>query len=448
MCADTAFFSACNVRRRPFDERQRLDASAASPQAEASWQHDENVCGESGTLHHVPLPPEETGCRGVWFSATVAPTAVEAQQRRSLTERRRQLAPPPQKTLLSAEEAEERYITQLIANAPYCLDVTVGSVGTSRAFGVARNPLTEGIRSLLDPSRERTVPLSVDHTPLRTAEYRRIIQAGGKIDSAEGDVIDGNPFMTVSRSFGHWSMKSNARRSPVEQKIIALPTVKTWRMLEGDALVLCNHAVFETRHDEDSSMDELAKLVGRGLSAGLPVEAIASSLCDFAVRFGSEHSLQVMVAVATHASSDKATAYQANGKNEVPPAPASGALPQFDEWVEPGPLYVGACLQFPELRKTLEVDCARCNVTVATLIRERWRRVRDLLPLRHHLSLLPFYGKECGVLQQVMEEEADFFAEDALEKATNPMDPQLDAVFQKLAKRLLTGRKRAGTASK
>ncbi|KPA80017.1 putative mitochondrial protein phosphatase 2C [Leptomonas pyrrhocoris] len=432
MYADSAFFNACHVHRRASDAHQEEKAHFTSS-ARRDTLEGRGGGDNSGDQEHASIPAEETGCRGVWFNATVVPMSVEVQQRRVLAEQRQQLAPPPQKTLLSAEAAEERQVQLLLAQAPYCLDVTVGAVGNSRAFGVARNPLTEGSRSLLDPSRERTVPLSVDHNPLRTAEYRRIIQAGGQVDSAVGDVIDGNPFMNVSRSFGHWSMKNNAQRSPVQQKMIALPTVKTWRMLEGDALVLCNHAVFETRHQEDSSMDELAKLVGRGLSAGLPVEAMAASLCDFAVRFGSEHSLQVMVAVAT--------------KPEDGGAAASGPeYPTFVESIEPGPLYVGACLQFPELQHALELDCARCGVTLATLIRERWRRVRDLLPLRHRLSLLPFYGKECGVLQQVMEEEASFFAEDALQKATDPMDPQLDDVFRTLAKRLKTRVKRGGVA--
>lgn len=454
MSADAAFFNACRANKRPGDDLQggAMSPAAPSPRGDRTGLQRPHL---GKTKEPSVLPPEETGCRGVWFSATVAPTYVEAQQRRQLTERRQQLAPPPQKTLASAEAVAERQLRQLLAQTPYCLDVMVGSLGNSRAFGVARNPLTDGMQSLLDPSRERTVPLSVDHTPLRTTEYRRITQAGGVVDSAVGDIIDGNPFMNVSRSFGHWSMKRNGRRSPVEQKMIALPTVKSWRMLDGDALVLCNHAIFETRHQEDSSMDELAKVVGRGLSFGLPAEAIAASLCDFAVRFGAEHSLQVMVAVAT----SPAKSAESHSAKDTPPLPATtgdaaghyvseraapaALYPQFAEWIEPGPLYVGACLQYPELRDALAADCARCDVTLATLIRERWRRVRELLPLRHHLSLSPYYGRECGVLQQVMEEEANFFADDALAKAIDPLDPQLEVVFERLAKRLKTGAKRS-----
>ncbi|TPP42312.1 Protein phosphatase 2C family protein [Leishmania donovani] len=345
---------------------------------------------ESGSL--VTEWELQHGCRGVWFSATVTPTWLAEQQRQALTEHKQQLAPSPQRILACAEAADEREVRELLAHTPFCLDVAVGCVGNSRAFGVARNALTGGMQSRLDASRERTVPLSIDHSPLRTSEYRRVVQAGGIVDSTVGDMIDGNPYYNVARSFGHWSMKKDGRRSPVEQKMIALPTVKTWRMLAGDALVLCNHAVFETRHQDDSSMDELAKVVGRGLSLDLPPEAIAASLCDFAV----------MVAVAGPAAG-------------TAPCAASGddsgmSVPEFSEWVDPGPLYLGACQRFPELRRRLQQDCARCEMTLASLIRRRWERVRDLLPTRHSLSLLPYYGKECGALQQIMEEEAIFLS--------------------------------------
>ncbi|CAG9583641.1 conserved hypothetical protein [Leishmania major strain Friedlin] len=412
--ADAAFFRACEAGRRPSylssaQKNRDRDAGAEDPRPS-------------------PLPPEESGCRGVWFSATVTPTWLAEQQRRALTEHKQRLAPSPQRILACAEAADEREVRELLAHTPFCLDVAVGCVGNSRAFGVARNALTGGMQSRLDASRERTVPLSIDHNPLRTSEYRRVVQAGGIVDSTVGDMIDGNPYYNVARSFGHWSMKKDGRRSPVEQKMIALPTVKTWRMLAGDALVLCNHAVFETRHQDDSSMDELAKVVGRGLSLNLPPEAIAASLCDFAVRFGAEHSLQVMVAVAGSAAGTSPCASSGDDSGKT--------VPEFAEWVDPGPLYLGACQRFPELRRRLQQDCARCEMTLASLIRRRWERVRHLLPTRHSLSLLPYYGKECGALQQIMEEEAIFFEHEILRDVTDVNDPRLDVVFQKLAKRL------------
>ncbi|KAK7201736.1 protein phosphatase 2C [Novymonas esmeraldas] len=418
--ADAAFFRACGAGRR-------VEVGGTPPE-----RHGDAVSAGDSSGTQGPLPPEESGCRGVWFSATVTPTAQAQQQRRALAERTRQLAPAPQRVLASAEVAEEQRLRQLLEQTPLCLDVAVSCLGNSRAFGVARNPLTDGGRSVLDPARERTVPLSVDHTPLRTSEYRRITRAGGKVDSAVGDMIDGNPFYNVSRSFGHWSMKSDVRRSPVDQKMIALPTVKSWRMLAGDALVLCNHAVFETRHEEDTSMDELAKVVGRGLTRGLPAHAIAASLCDFAMHFGAEHSLQVMVAVAgSAAAGDTAGAASDDRQRRLCPGG-----PSFTEWVDPGPLYVGACRRFPELRRRLELDCARCDVTLAALLRRRWERVRHVLSTRHNLPLLPYYGRECGALQQVMEEEAAFFEREDVSGAADADEARLEAAFRKLARRL------------
>lgn len=431
--ADAAFFRACAAGRRPLLETHTSHALKAAAE--------ELQGGGTDTLQPGSVPLEESGCRGVWFTATAAPTALAEQQRRDLQERRRQLAPPPQKVLAAAEAEAERKLRSLLDQTPFCLDVAVGGVGNSRAFGVARNPLTEATRSLLDPTRERTVPLSTDHTPLRSSEYRRIITAGGTVDSAVGDIIDGNPYYNVSRSFGHWSMKRDGRRSPVEQKMIALPTVNTWRMLPGDALVLCNHAVFETRQQEDSTMDELAKVVGRGLSRGLPAEHIAASLCDFAIRFGAEHSLQVMVAVAPEAAAAKELSEQHRQGQPTPSAStastgdaaSTGAAPRFEEWVEPGPVYVGACHKYPDLRRRLQLDCERCGVPLATLLRLRYERVRALLPSRHALPLMPYYASECGALQQVMDEEAAFFDADVLRDGVQFDSPQAAVLFEKLA---------------
>lgn len=410
LCADAAFFAACR-----------------DGQLQSAFTEPDLAAMESLGRR----PPEESGCRAVWFTATVAPTLLEAQQRRSIQERTQQLAPPPRKTLDSAEEAEKKYINDLMDQSPFCLDVMVSGVGNARAFGIARNRLTTGVKSVLDPERERVVPLSVDHTPLRTGEYRRIIQAGGSVDSAVGDLIDGNPYLNVSRSFGHFSMKRNPKRSPVEQKIIALPTSKAWRMLEGDVLVLCNHAIFETRHSDDSSMDELAKVVGRSLSRDAHPEAIAGTLCDFAIRFGSAHSLQVIVAVATK---PEETQQQTSSSSDAAYAT------NFEEWVEPGPLYVEACRRVPSYRQSLQRDCERCGITLAALLRQRWHRVKHLLPERHALPLLPYYGRECSILQQAMEEEALFFSpvaaairDGARDKSE---DQQLEEIFRSLAWRL------------
>lgn len=393
----------------------------------------------------------DSGCRAVWFSATVAPTALELQRRLALLREPSPhnggggVAPPPRRSV-DGDEAlllkEIEQLRQVLAEQPFCLDVLVSNLGDARAFGVARNPYTTGSKSLLDPTRERVVPLSIDHRPFRQEEFHRIVQAGGKVDSAAGEVIDGNPFYNVSRSFGHWRMKNNPRRSPVQQKLSAAPHTASWRMLAGDVLVLANHAVFQTRHEEDSSIDEVAKVVGRELDRGAAAEQVAAAVCDFAVRFGAPHSLQVMVALATKPDGNRG---DEKGAVDGGGAGADDGV-GFREWVEPGPLYVEACRQLPALRDTFQRDCARCGVSAADMVRKRWERVRAVLPLRHTLSLMPYYGRECGVLQQIMDEEAAFFDQDVLRRADESLragqalavsDHVMHETFNGLARSLL-----------
>ncbi|EAN77975.1 protein phosphatase 2C, putative [Trypanosoma equiperdum] len=357
------------------------------------------------------------GSRAVWFTATAAPFSLHEQRR---CERSREeashcgMAPPPLRSLDMPQVASE---SQRRASADgkvgkkspkfaadekedfereFCVDVLVSNVGDSRAFGIARNPLTWGQRSLLDSTRERVVPLSVDHKPLRTPEFQRIVSAGGEVRSEVGDMIDANPFYNVSRSFGHWSMKRNPKRAPSEQKITAVPTCSSWEMLPGDVLVLCNHAVFETRSQEDTSIDEAAKVVAREIKHGASPGEAAGALCDYALRFGAGHSLQVLVALATdggeHCQQDK-----------------SGEPYRYDS-VIPGPIYVQPCRHSLSYSAALLADCRRCGITLPDLLEKRWLHVRDELCSRYKLPLMYCYGKECSALQQQMEEEALLFS--------------------------------------
>lgn len=422
ICADAAFF-------REFAP-QRVQAGADSGRGPAS---------SSGGAAAMEVC--ESGCRGVWFAATVAPPALELQRRREVRQRRAATgaAPPPRRSLETAEELrckEEAQARRILEANTFCLDVLVSGVGNSRAFGIARNPLTDAHQSILDPTRQRVVPLSVDHNVQHSSEYHRVIRAGGKVDMEKGGAIDGNPFYNVTRSFGHWSMKNNPRLTPVQQKITPLPTSMSWEMLPGDALVMTNHAVYETRLGEDTTTDELAKVVGRALDSGASPEEAAGALCDFAIRYGAEHSLQVAVAVAqaSEATGDVVTDGQ------------RGHEQSYRAYVEPGPLYVQAFQNLPEYRDAVLEDCERCAVTLGELLQLRWLRVRHALPQRAELSLRSLYPRECGVLQQVMEEEAMLFDDPSLhEWLSSPALPTGDGVpdarvklfFDRLAEKLL-----------
>ncbi|CAD2214216.1 protein phosphatase 2C [Angomonas deanei] len=333
---------------------------------------------------------EETGCRGVWFSSTVTPTSLEGQRRlavhRTDKDARIGLAPPAVKSLSettsSAYERELERVNEIESLYANSLDMVVSGVGDCRAFGICRNPLTDGCkRSQLDPTRERVIPLSVDHKPFRTDDFRRITAAGGVVDSSKSECIDDNPFLNVSRSFGHLSMKSNPKLSPIQQKLIPTPSSFTWEMLPGDVLVLFNHAVIETESGEDTTVDELGKLVGRGVDAGMPPEQIAGSLCDHALRKGATHTLQALVVVAENMREGTATAQEG---------------PDVNEWIDAGPIYFDACKHHEPYRAALLRDCERCGVSLAELLQLRCERVAPLLPMRHSLSLLPYYSSEAA----------------------------------------------------
>lgn len=415
LSADTVFFQACEDLERA--SSRTLGTAELGSHAKLLSQ----FLNSSNQLTKTSREVRESGCCGVWFTATVAPSALDLQRYLALHQRvPNGLAPPPRRTLSSAADilaADAESMQRMASQYPFCLDVMVSSLGDTRAFGIARNAHTYAKKSLLDPARERVVPFTEDHRPLRPSEFRRITLAGGLVESAKGEVIDGNPFYNVSRSFGHWKMKCDRSLSPIQQKIIALPTSKEWEMLPGDVLVLTNHAVFEARGVGDTTIDELAKVVGREVDLGMSSEQVAATLCDYAMRFGAKHSLQAMVMIATS------------------PKDTGHVDPQFQEWVEPGPLYVEACMRVSEYREALGRDCERCGIDLEELLRLRWDRIHEALALRHQLPLRSLYGKECGQLSQLMEEEAAFF--DGAYQRSCSRPAASEGQFHMLAKSLL-----------
>ncbi|CCW67032.1 unnamed protein product [Phytomonas sp. Hart1] len=450
ICADAAFFRCCHLLQKIESLREnaggiehlgnlednldQLLTQVSRNEAELVrfLVNDMKECDDGRTPRLAEVL--ESGCSGVWFTATVAPfeleTQRECQKEKKISESR--MAPPPEKYAPISNNGLPRHASEksglpnrMGEQKPYCLDLMVSNVGNSRAFGILRSRLSKTSRSFLDSSREHIVPLSIDHRPFQTEERRRITSAGGKVSTKDGCVIDDNPFFTVSRSFGHWSMKNNPNRSPVRQKIIPLPSSASWEMLPGDILVLSNHALYETRHEEDTDMDELAKLAGRAVDRGLPPEEVAATLCDFALRFGAEHSVQVMVMVATNL---------ARGPEERLDEAAKGPfLPLFHEYIRPGPFYAEACRRIPEYCQALRRDCRRCGIKLPELLKLRWERVKDILHQRHALPLHIYYGKECGGLQQIMDEEADLFA-DLIKNESSLYE---DDIFLRLEKDLM-----------
>ncbi|EPY20027.1 hypothetical protein AGDE_14899 [Angomonas deanei] len=96
--------------------------------------------------------------------------------------------------------------------------------------------------------------------------------------------------------------------------------------------------------------------------------------------------------------------------------------PEVNEWIDAGPIYFDACKHHEPYRAALLKDCERCGVSLAELLQLRCERVAPLLPMRHSLSLLPYYSSEAGLLQRTMESEFDFFHHEVLQK--DPLSPQ------------------------
>lgn len=414
-CADSAFLQYCQKTQNGNSIRHS-ETSGDSVTTKDRQQHSPSEVNPT-----ISCGLSDTGCRGIWFTATLVPGDKDSRAASS-------------ETASSGTESRPEMCS------PVALDICVSGVGSSRAFGLARNPLSpQRIRqsggSPLDPSlKENIVPLSMDHIPLREEEYRRIINAGGNVVSQKGNMIDGNPYYTVSRSFGHFSMKSDRQRSPSQQKITCVPTTTTWRMLPGDVLVLCNHAVFENRQEENTTVDEVVKLIARELDRGSPPEAVASSVCDFAMRFGASHSLQVTVAVSTATQECGQALPAPHAMHEID-------TPQYMEWVEPGPVPVEICRRHPSYFEALMRDCQRCDISLPQLLWLRWKKVRPVLSQRHSLPFASLYGREIGILQQSMEEEAQLFSHPLLstisnDESTNVPNEAHLAVFKSIAKSL------------
>lgn len=385
-------------------EQYALSADAAF------FQHLCQKYGSTSSSHtqgpsSCAVPP--VGCCGVWFTAGLVPAPLVAESDRE-----------GQMCAMKKNPAE--------AHSPFslALEVCVSGIGNSRAFGIKKaerensfHPTTP--KSMLSyfsyDAHKQLIPLSMDHLPTREEELRRIIFAGGVVENGKL-IFEKSPSenskeprscssltLSLSRSFGYFSWKNSYQCSPLQQKIIALPTTNIWTMTHGDALVLCNHAVFESRMEENTTVDEVSKLVAYALNRSHSPEEVAGMVCDYAIRFGASKALQVTIAVST-------TNFPDAGDETY------SSVPQYTEWVSPGPLYVEVCRHDVGYAKALLRDCQRCNISLPELLWERWNRVRHILSMCHSLPLASLYGKECGALQQSMEEEALLFSHPVLEK--------------------------------
>uniref|UniRef100_A0A0G4I3P7 protein-serine/threonine phosphatase n=1 Tax=Chromera velia CCMP2878 TaxID=1169474 RepID=A0A0G4I3P7_9ALVE len=127
---------------------------------------------------------------------------------------------------------------------------------------------------------------SEDHKPDAPGESERIHNAGGEVRMSR---VDGQ--LALSRAFGDASYKTNASLPQREQKVVALPEVKTYEVKSGDILLLACDGIFESANNE-----EVAAAVNKFLSEhkGDLVESCVS-LLDYSLVRGSKDNMSAQL---------------------------------------------------------------------------------------------------------------------------------------------------------
>ncbi|CDJ45498.1 MGC81273 protein, related [Eimeria tenella] len=135
--------------------------------------------------------------------------------------------------------------------------------------------------------------MSSDQKPNDPKETKRVKRAGGSVLRTAMGVwrIDGR--LALSRSFGDFRMKSRGDLLPSQQKVVALPHVRTLRVRAGDVLVYACDGVFEA---QGMTWRFVANFVAMQLkSSGGDLEAAVSRLVSAAYLMGSGDNISAML---------------------------------------------------------------------------------------------------------------------------------------------------------
>lgn len=125
--------------------------------------------------------------------------------------------------------------------------IHVSNIGDSRAFVLHRN----GTYTIM----------SKDHKPSDPEEVARITRAGGFVSRVRKVFrVDGT--LSLSRAFGDIRMKANPNLPVTEQKVVAVPDVRTFEASEGDYVFMACDGMFEA---PGMSWDYVANLLQREL---------------------------------------------------------------------------------------------------------------------------------------------------------------------------------------
>mmetsp|Transcript_578 Transcript_578/g.1619 ORF Transcript_578/g.1619 Transcript_578/m.1619 type:complete len:444 (-) Transcript_578:139-1470(-) len=151
------------------------------------------------------------------------------------------------------------------AGPPRPRRVTVANCGDSRAVLCRKG---------------KAVELSEDHKPESPGEEERIRKAGGHVAMiGPCHRIDGWG-LNLSRALGDFHYKARSDLGPEEQKVIAVPEIRTLELTEDDEfLVLGCDGIFEL-HTSQKAIDIVREAYARGLSTEKAAEDLVDKSCS------------------------------------------------------------------------------------------------------------------------------------------------------------------------
>jgi len=154
----------------------------------------------------------------------------------------------------------------------------IGNIGDSRAL------LCRG---------GQTIALTDDHKPTNEKERRRILAAGGFVESAR---VDGQ--LALSRAMGDSQYKTNIQLPADQQKVIAVPDMSVEKLGKDDFLLVCCDGIFESFTNE-----ETVRFVHEKLKTCDDPAMVMALLLDAVLAAGSKDNMTALLILPTDGTS-------------------------------------------------------------------------------------------------------------------------------------------------
>lgn len=128
-------------------------------------------------------------------------------------------------------------------------------------------------------SNGAAIALSHDHKPVNKGESRRIVAAGGFVESGR---VNGS--LALSRALGDFEFKMNATLSPEDQIVTADPSIKKHKLTsEDEFMVLACDGIWDCM-----SSQEVITFVRKGIADGIPLDKICELTMDHCLAADSD----------------------------------------------------------------------------------------------------------------------------------------------------------------